>query len=565
MSKESKHTRKEILEVSGIGDIVSQLKKLNAAAKIDKMQEIEMAKNAPALLAATEGMGSVQDAFVDSAEDFRRRFIASAAASSFSDIRKGQGWMGRDIKSGRDGDVEESKEEEDSKKFPNEVFNSILRVLNDQYEWWKKLTKKRNLDTVEQEREKGGLLQSLGGGKLSDGADGNKFLMLGGIAAIGTAIAWFSGGLVSVGLAFAGLRGWEIPVLKWIGKLSGTAAAWMKEGFMGKIMMSMKNFFAPLIKFSSSITTFMKSSKVFMWLKSFGGVFGTIFKKILWPIGVLLSVWDGITSYRNSTESSTFLKFGDGIAGMLGSFIGAPFDLLKKGIIWLIGKLFGIKSKDGKYDETTGMGSILNAGKEFSIIKLVKRMIKSPFVMIATAYRWISDLFTNPVAVLSKLWKGLVGEGGWIKMFWTPIAMVVAWVHKKFGWRDEDAPDFNLLQFIKDTWDIVVQKVMQGFIDFGKWIALIPVRLKVSAMETINEYADWLINDDTLRGAQEQLKLRQKEIQGTKRDSTITNNVGAMNSGNNSNNQVINTTINGGVNEAFGNLATSLGAPAIAM
>ena len=76
-----------------------------------------------------------------------------------------------------------------------------------------------------------------------------------------------------------------------------------------------------------------------------------------------------------------------------------------------------------------------------------------------------------------------------------PFNASVTWAMKKFGWKDEDAPDFNLLQTIKDTWTTARDKIKQGFVDFGNWLASIPSKIKLMAVQTIDAATpDWLID-----------------------------------------------------------------------
>ena len=70
---------------------------------------------------------------------------------------------------------------------------------------------------------------------------------------------------------------------------------------------------------------------------------------------------------------------------------------------------------------------------------------------IKGAYEWVKTLFTDPVTALKALWTGLFGEGGLLDLFWTPINSAIDWVTKKFGWRDDAAPKFNLLKIITDV------------------------------------------------------------------------------------------------------------------
>lgn len=66
---------------------------------------------------------------------------------------------------------------------------------------------------------------------------------------------------------------------------------------------------------------------------------GKLASKILWPIGLLISAWEGVKDWRNSDETNGFYRFVDGIGAFLGDFIGAPLNLLKSivsaGLEWV--------------------------------------------------------------------------------------------------------------------------------------------------------------------------------------------------------------------------------------
>ena len=447
MSKESKHTRKEILEVSGIGDVVSQLRQLNAASKVDKMQEMELAKNAPGLLAATEGMSNVQSAFVDSSEDFRRRFLAGRAGTLFDKKLK-------------------------DKPANHETQKSILGVLTDQFEWWKGLMKERGFDDVESAREGDVLALDHKKDIVIDQNDSGIGAGMLALYALKLAIIPIAAGIAAVTAGLMGFRGWEGTILKSIAKA-------------GK---SLTNMFKPLASISAGISTWAKNSKVFIWLKSYGGKIGGIFKKIFKPIGFLFSIFEGVQAFMG-TEGSLYEKFSAGISAAIGDFFGSFFDLVKDGISWLLGSL--------------GFDDAAKWLDGFSFEDIFTNLLEGIFGFVGDIVAWIGDFFTNPIDTIAKLWNGNGDE-------YEPK-------EKTFG----------------------VKKAREG------------VKEKKAT--------EWLLDDELLEKAREQLNIRQEEIKrkGPNRNGT-TNNVGAMNSGNNSNNQVINTTVNGGVNEAFGNLATSL-------
>ena len=142
-----------------------------------------------------------------------------------------------------------------------------------------------------------------------------------------------------------------------------------------------------------------------------GKIFG-IFKKIFWPIGLLFSAFDGVKAFQEE-EGSLIAKLGAGIGAMLGDFVGAPFDLIKNGIAWIIGKLFGVESTDGVYNESTVTGRILNLVKEFSFEDLIGRLVAAPFKLVDGAWNWIKDTFADITPQLQEWWGG-INISSWI-------------------------------------------------------------------------------------------------------------------------------------------------------
>lgn len=245
------------------------------------------------------------------------------------------------------------------------------------------------------------------------------------------------------------------------------------------------------------------------------GAFASTVGKILKPIGFLFSAYEAVTSFM-SEEGDILDKFVAGIGGFLGDFIGAPLDLLKSIVGWGISKL--------------GFENAAEILEEFSFETLIKDIINGVWDTVRGAAEWVGTLFTDPVTALTDLWNSYYGEGGLVDMLFAPVSMAIDWVTKKFGWRDEDAPPFDLygiisgfvgnivswagekLDTISDTlskgFDTFVNyittipdrikfaaegmfievaaRVEKGFIMFGDWIASIPARIKLLALSAIN-------------------------------------------------------------------------------
>lgn len=455
--------------------------------------------------------------------------------------------------------------------------NKSLGDLSYGFREWFKLQQRERLDQLERDRENKKTAPSAPATATAfktDSGDGNNNpfgLLLNPAKLILPLVA----GITAVGLAFAGLRGWEIPVIKKVAQMKlvpnvisngitrmrnsvfrmfgltpeGTLTrdakgrftrvapittqismrmnalriralrmfglgadgkllavrdkdGLFKKNIIGRVTFQIGRLLRPLMAVSDGVGKWATGSgaKIMEFIRGFGGKAGGFVKivgKILWPIGFLMSLFDGVKAYQESDADGSIAKLGDGIGGFLGSFIGAPFDLLKKGISWVIKKLFGVETNDdGSIPEGQGMaGWIVKQLESFSFEETIKKLVSGVFGVIQGAVDWVKLLFTDPSEALTKLWTGLVGEGGLIDILMTPFNAAVTWAMKKFGWSDKDAPDFNLLQTIKDTWTTARDKIKQGFVDFGNWLQSIPAKIKLMAVKVIdNATPDWLID-----------------------------------------------------------------------
>lgn len=172
--------------------------------------------------------------------------------------------------------------------------------------------------------------------------------------------------------------------------------------------------------------------------------------RLLWPFGIFMSALDGIEAYKN-TEGSEWEKFSAGISRFVGDFLGAPLDLLKNGLAWVL-KKFGWNEESEQL-------------KEFNIEEKITNLVQGVLDFPAKAFEWIQNLFADPIPALKQLWEGImatvpgaIGAATTIAdiVFW-PVNQFIDWVTKKLGWRSEDAPTFNLREeitgWVTDFWN----------------------------------------------------------------------------------------------------------------
>lgn len=191
------------------------------------------------------------------------------------------------------------------------------------------------------------------------------------------------------------------------------------------------------------------------------GKFLKFMGRLLWPLGIFMSLLDGIEAYKN-TEGSEWEKFTAGISAFIGDFLGAPLDLLKNGLAWVLGK-FGFDEESEQI-------------KNFSIEEKIKNLVQGVLDFPLKAFEWIKTLFTDPTKALKELWTGLVGTASTLlDILWLPVNTFIDWVTKNLGWRDEDSPNFNLREsisgWVTDFWNWFsgwlpdVNKIANSFVE----------------------------------------------------------------------------------------------------
>ena len=285
----------------------------------------------------------------------------------------------------------------------------------------------------------------------------------------------------------------------------GKAIARIK-GVFSILGQRIQNIIKPIVTVSTMIGETIRPalSKVRLFFTGIGNKvkrFGSIVAKIAGvvgkvfaPIAIVMTAWETITGFIEGWKEDGILGGLEGaITGFFTSLVTIPLDLVKDAVAWVL-KKFG-------WDEEA------EALKSFSFTDLFKKAIGAVFDVFKGAVNWVKKLFKDPVAAIKDLWNGLYGEEGIINtIVWKPISKVINWVMEKFGWKDDDpnAPDFDLFTYVSGVWTTIVDKVKKGFQDFGNWIASIPSRVKLIALETIKKtplVGDSLVGDDDIAAA----------------------------------------------------------------
>ena len=215
------------------------------------------------------------------------------------------------------------------------------------------------------------------------------------------------------------------------GNVAKNAKGVADKPIIGRVTFQINRLIKPLKDIVEGVSEFAtgRGAKLFGFIRNFIGggvkVVGATIGKILWPIGFLFALFDGVEAYRKSDEEGFIAKLGDGIGGFVGDLIGAPFDMLKGAVRWLFNKAFGLEvdPETGKVtNEEAGMAKLISDSiGEFSFEKFFGGLTKVPFKIL----QGIVDFFTADSDERADIIKGGVDQikvwgqdfAGWIYSF----------------------------------------------------------------------------------------------------------------------------------------------------
>lgn len=282
--------------------------------------------------------------------------------------------------------------------------------------------------------------------------------------------------LASIGLAFAGLRGWEARAIAQIGSglrsLSDSIVdgvrnlnarilravgivddageltpriARMVDGlrdstvWIETLFTRMRSFFNPIQTAGRILTSFIggEGARIFQMFRGTAAPFLNIVRRVLWPLGVIMSAIDGISAFRN-TEGSLWERFSAGIGAAIGDFFGAPLDLLGNLTAYVL--------------EQFGMDRLAEMIRNFSFEEAIGGFITDVF-------NWFGLLFSDPGEALSQLWRAHVSSWSSVGQFIFDNVARPAWdwISDKFS---------NISESIVNLWN----NATGGISDFASWI-----------------------------------------------------------------------------------------------
>jgi hypothetical protein len=145
-----------------------------------------------------------------------------------------------------------------------------------------------------------------------------------------------------------------------------------------KIVGLFRSFAAPIVRITnmlSSIAGFV--GRAFSMIPG-TGVIKTLLGRLAWPITVVLGFVEAWNSFAE-TDGDFMDKFSAAVGGFFASVIGAPLDLLKDIVGWVLSK-FGFENAS-------------EALAEFSFSDKIREIVTSAFGFLGSVVDWITDKF----------------------------------------------------------------------------------------------------------------------------------------------------------------------------
>tara|TARA_Y100000004_G_scaffold197009_1_gene269256 strand:- start:37 stop:1887 length:1851 start_codon:yes stop_codon:yes gene_type:complete len=273
------------------------------------------------------------------------------------------------------------------------------------------------------------------------------------------------------------------------------AAGQKAGGMFAKMREIVKSLFSPIARFIDAGVDLGKTflSGVPAVVKLIGGTtlaalaafgksgFMKVLNKFLWPIGIIFSGYQAVQDWLDTADGD--MSFDERVASALSTFvanfIGAPLDLLKKGLTWIYKKVFGLESdENGKIKEGQGLsGKVGIALQNFSFEEFIKSALTGMYDVAKAVFTGIVSFLKDPKTFVTEAYQEFLERndadsiGGLIKNKVTGFADAL------FGWIPslEDMKDMVL-----DQLRSVLPESVQEFLGIKK---VIPKRPEEIAAE----------------------------------------------------------------------------------
>jgi len=262
----------------------------------------------------------------------------------------------------------------------------------------------------------------------------------------------------------------------------GLAGQFRSLNTFEKVVRGIGVAFNSMSKVASSISRVVKTvmkpiSWVFSAFRNLGGAltggpigkalsfFGKIsgisgFIKFLGPIGwvfsTVMGLMDAFSAFQN-TEGSFMDKLIAGVGAFVGEIVGAPLDLLKSVVGWVLGSM--------------GMDAAAEWLSSWSFEDIIGESFGRIWDFLTTPFDIVFDLLGTFGGAFGRLFEGDVM--GFISGIFTglfdivtaPVNMAINWISSLFGWENPTGEPWKLSTFIGQAW----QAVKDWFSDKFSW------------------------------------------------------------------------------------------------
>ena len=227
--------------------------------------------------------------------------------------------------------------------------------------------------------------------------------------------------------------------------------------------MSMPTFGGGKIdKFVKKFMDIMKS------IRAFGQGFGRFMAKALWPITLIVGVYDGIMKMFEEAEKEEGV-IAKGVAGIFGFITGMVnyviaewFDILKSFLSWTVEKIFGDENPFSKMLDSFSFSELFLEGMQ---------LIKEWFMSIPKYFTdaWNRNGMRDMTSFLMTLIGDFFGFIGNLLGFLGEVVLggLIDWFGEKMGFLNLGT---NFITVIKDWWTEVVEAIKEKFDDATKYI-----------------------------------------------------------------------------------------------
>jgi len=278
-----------------------------------------------------------------------------------------------------------------------------------------------------------------------------------------------------------------------------------KKNIIGRVTFQIGRLLRPLVRISEGVAKFATGTgkAIFEFMRPFmtgASKFASLFGKILWPIGVVMSIFDGVNAYQTK-EGDTYDKFAAGISGALGDFLGAPANLLKSLLSWAFKEI--------------GWDSAAETLDNVDIEKGLKDMFETILGIPKKLFNWVGTLFSDPAEAGKQAWNTfLTGLGFGVEGLdtLTDVMMIIPnkifnWLGSFLGWTDPENPI--------DIKQKVIDWTMDFFTYLSSWlpnISEIGQQIKDSVVGVLPDWLkDYLIGSGTVDEAARKLQIAEYE------------------------------------------------------